>query len=76
MDFTFILQVLQTVSAVLLIIAILLQRSEAGLGGAFGGGDVSESGPTKRRGSEKTLFIGAIVLAVIFVGSVIIPLVV
>ena len=76
MDIVFVIQVVQTVSAILLIIAILLQRSEAGLGGAFGGGDMSESGSVKRRGSEKVVFIGSIVLAVVFVGSIILPFVI
>lgn len=76
MDLAFFIEVLQVISAILLIIAILLVRSEAGVGGAFGGGDVSESGTAQRRGSEKILFIGTIVIAVVFVMSVALPLVV
>lgn len=76
MDITFITQVVQVVSAVLLVAAILLVRSEAGVGGSFGGGDVSESEAPKRRGSEKILFIATIILACVFVGSIIFPLVV
>lgn len=75
MDFTFVIQSVQVVSAVLLIIAILVQRSEASVGGAFGGGDVSDNEGAKRRGSEKVLFIGTIILALIFIGSIITPLV-
>ena len=75
MDIVFILQVVQVVSAVLLIIGILLVRSEAGLGGSFGGGDVSESEAPKRRGSEKILFMATVALACIFIGSCILPLV-
>ena len=75
MDIPFIIQIVQTVSAILLILAILIQRSEASLGGAFGGGDTAETAVAKRRGSEKILFVGTIVLAVIFVVSVAIPLV-
>ena len=72
----FLFNVLQVVSAILLIAAILAQQGEANVGSAFGGGDVSDEGAHKRRGSEKTLFIGTIGLAVIFVGSLVAPLMV
>jgi protein translocase SecG subunit len=49
----------------LLMIAILLQRTGASLGGAFGGDNFS-SGFHTRRGLEKTLFRGTIVIAVLF----------
>lgn len=75
-DTAFIIQVVQVVSAILLIITILMQRSEAGVGGAFGGGDVSETGNVKRRGSEKAMFIITIIIAIIFVGSTALPLIV
>lgn len=56
---------IQIVLSLLLIGAVLLQRSEAGLGSAFG-----ESGfggtAYARRGAEKTLFIATIVIAVLF----------
>lgn len=71
MDMYFLLQVIQVVSAFLLVAAILAQRSEASVGSAFGGSDLSETGVTKRRGSEKILFVGTIFLAIIFAGSVI-----
>ncbi|MDE0243161.1 MAG: preprotein translocase subunit SecG [Candidatus Kaiserbacteria bacterium] len=69
----FILQVLQVVSAILLIVAILAQQSESNVGSAFGGGEVSESGAHKRRGSEKALFISTIILAAFFVASLVTP---
>ena len=55
----------QIAVSVLLIIAILLQRSGAELGSAFGG----DGSPVQyaRRGAERTLFTGTIVLAVLFV---------
>ena len=57
--------------SILLIIAILLQRNEAGLGAAFGG---DTSGPSfQKRGIEKTLFIATIVIALLFVLSVLLP---
>lgn len=70
----FILQVIQVVSAILLIVAILVQQSEANVGSAFGGGEVSESGSHKRRGSEKILFVSTIVIALLFITSLIAPL--
>ena len=55
----------QIVLSVLLIIAIILQRSGAELGGAFGG----DGSPIQyaRRGAERTLFSATIVLATLFV---------
>jgi len=55
----------QILLSVLLIIAIILQRSGAELGGAFGG----DGSPISyaRRGAERTLFSATIVLAILFV---------
>lgn len=50
----------------LLITLILLQKTGAGVGGAFGGGDFS-SGFHTRRGLEKTLFRLTIVVGTLFV---------
>ncbi len=50
----------------LLVTAILMQRSEAGLGGAFGGSDVPSSSFHTKRGAEKVLFNATIVLAILF----------
>lgn len=58
-----ILAIAQIAVSVLLIAAILLQQRGTGLSAAFGGeGNVYRT----KRGLEKTLFIGTIVLAVIF----------
>ena len=54
------------ISAVLIIAFVLLQNRGTGLSEVFGGG--SESYYT-RRGFDKVLFVGTIVLAGIFVGS-------
>lgn len=60
------LDVLQFVSAILLITAILLQQRGTGLGSAFGGeGNVYRT----MRGLERTLAIVTVVLAVVFFGS-------
>lgn len=60
---------IQIIVAVLLVGMILLQRSGAELGGAFGGGDGSGGTLYTRRGFEQVLFIATIVLAIIFVAS-------
>lgn len=56
---------IQILLSVLLVVGILLQRSDAGLGGAFGGGDGSATHNT-RRGFEKLLFNGTIIIAFLF----------
>ena len=56
----------QIVLSVLLILGILLQQSEAGLGGAFGGGDGFSSGHHSKRGAERFIFISTIVIAILF----------
>ncbi len=53
--------------SIVLVALVLLQRSEAGLGGAFGGGDGFSSGFHTKRGFEKTLFTTTIVIALLFV---------
>lgn len=61
-----ILTVVQALSGVMLIIAILLQQRGTGLSGAFGGeGNVYRA----KRGVEKTLFIATIGIAIIFFAS-------
>ncbi|OGX07155.1 MAG: preprotein translocase subunit SecG [Omnitrophica WOR_2 bacterium GWA2_47_8] len=46
---------------------ILLQRSGAELGGAFGGGDGGGGTLYTRRGFEKIMFVTTIVLGVLFI---------
>lgn len=59
---------IQIVLSVLLIGAVLLQRTGASLGGAFGA-DSFTSGFHTRRGLEKTLFWATLVLGVLFAAS-------
>ena len=68
-----ILPYIQIALSVLLIVAILMQRSATGLGIAFGGDGFSSEFST-RRGIEKLLFNATIVLAVLFVLTTFIPL--
>lgn len=59
---------IQLILSILLVIGILLQRSEAGLGSAFGA-DGMNSTRYSRRGFERFLFISTIVLAILFAAS-------
>lgn len=62
----FLINIIQLVTALLLITTILLQQRGTGLGAAFGGeGNVYRT----KRGMEKILFYATIVLVVIFLGS-------
>lgn len=66
-----ILQIITVGSAVLMIASILLQQRGASLGAGFG-----SSGElyTTRRGLDKNLFEATIVLAVVFVMSILVGL--
>ena len=66
---------IQIVLAVILVTAILLQRTGAQVGGAFGGNDNFSSAFHTRRGFEKTLFIITIVVAILFAVSALISLI-
>jgi len=61
--------IIQIILAALLITAILLQSKGSGLGAAFGGGGSIYR--TKKRGSEKFLFVATLVLAVLFFGALV-----
>ena len=56
---------IQIILSVMLVAAILLQQSGAGVGGAFGGGDGSSMHYT-RRGFEKFLFQATIAMGILF----------
>lgn len=63
--FAQILPYTQIVLSALIIVTVLLQRTGASLGGAFGADNFS-SGFHTRRGLEKTLFNATIVLGILF----------
>lgn len=65
----------QITLAVLLVIGVLLQQTASGLGGAFGGDNFS-AGFHTRRGSEKFLFRATIVVAILFVLSAFLALII
>jgi len=70
-----ILPYIQIVLAVLLIGAVILQRTGASLGGAFGSDNFS-SGFHTRRGLEKTLFNATIGLGILFALSALVNLII
>ncbi len=57
-----IILIMHFVVAIGLTSLILLQTSQGGLGSAFGGGEAYRT----KRGAERVVFIGTIVLAVLF----------
>lgn len=63
-----VLPYIQIILAILLVTAILLQQRGSSLGGAFGGDNFS-SAFNKRRGAEEFLFRFSIGLAILFVFS-------
>lgn len=73
MELTGLLPYVQILLSVLIIAAILLQRTGASLGGAFGADNFS-SGFHTRRGIERTLFYSTIILAILFALSALVGL--
>lgn len=63
-----ILPYIQIILSIILIVAILLQQSDAGAGGIFGGGESGGLHHT-RRGFEKFLFNVTIVVSILFAAS-------
>lgn len=66
MSIATILPFVQIIISALLVVAVLLQYSAAGIGGAFGSADSFDSGYHTRRGFDKFLFNATIVLAILF----------
>lgn len=69
-----ILPYVQIALAVLLAAGILLQQTGSSVGGAFGGSDNFGAGFHTRRGAEQILFNATIVIAIVFVLSVFLKL--
>lgn len=61
----YILPYAQIIVSVILVLAIMLQQSSAGMGGALGGSDAG-SFSHSRRGFEKFLFYLSIVCGILF----------
>lgn len=68
MSISAVLPYIQIALSLLLVGGVLLQRTDASLGAAFGA-DSFSSGNFTRRGGEKLLFRATIVIAVLFVIS-------
>ena len=58
---------IQIILAVLMTAAILVQKSESGMDGTFGGSDNWNSAYHTRRGFEKVIFNITIILGILFV---------
>jgi protein translocase SecG subunit len=70
-----VLPYIQVTLSILLIAAVLLQQSDAGVGGAFGGGDNFSAGFHTRRGFERILFISTIIIGILFTLSALVALI-
>lgn len=70
-----ILPFIQIILAILLVAGVLFQQTASGLGGAFGGDNFS-TGFHTRRGSEKVLFNATIGIAILFVLSTFVALII
>ncbi len=66
---------IQIILSVLLVAAILIQKTGAQVGGAFGGSDNFSSAFHTRRGLEKWLFNATIIMAVLFAVSALLNLI-
>ncbi len=66
-----VLQIITIISALLMIVFIIAQTRGASLGAGFGS---SSELYTTRRGADKTMLQITIILAIIFVGSIIVSI--
>ena len=69
-----ILPYIQLILSAILVAVVLLQQSDASLGGAFGGGDDTGAIRHTRRGAEKVLFNTTIVVGILFTVAALIAL--
>ncbi|MBU6426898.1 preprotein translocase subunit SecG [Patescibacteria group bacterium] len=70
-----VLPYLEIILSVIMIGAILLQRTGAQVGGAFGGSDNWSTAYHTRRGVEKWLFVITIVCAILFAAAALVNLI-
>ncbi len=59
---------IQLALSALLVVVVLIQTSEAGLGSSFGSDGASSNFRT-RRGLDKVIFIATIIIAILFAAS-------
>lgn len=62
----YILHLIQIISSLVLIVLVLLQRTQGDTGSSFGD---NTSFLQTRRGAERFLFVCTVIVAVVFVGS-------
>lgn len=62
-----ILPLIQIILAIIIILGVLAQKSNAGLGGAFGAGNDGATTYHTKRGFEKFLFYLTIISSIVFV---------
>jgi protein translocase SecG subunit len=60
---------IQILLSVFLIALVLIQRTSAQIGGAFGGNDNWSSAYHTRRGFERWMFVATIVIGILFIVS-------
>lgn len=70
-----ILPYIQIILAVVLVGLILLQQSDADLGGAFGGTDTLNAPAHTRRGFERFTFVSTILIGILFAAASLVALV-
>ncbi len=70
--FSVIIPYVQIALAAITVVLVLLQQSDADLGGAFGGSDLASAPAHTRRGAERVLFYLTIVGGALFALSVLI----
>jgi preprotein translocase subunit SecG len=71
-----ILPYIQILLALIVVLLVLLQTSDADLGGGFGGSDSVNSQARTRRGGERVIFNATILVGVLFVVSAIAGLII
>lgn len=74
MSFSDILPYIQILLSLLLVAGVLLQQTSPGLGGAFGEGNNFGTGFHTRRGVEQFIYVGTIVVAILFALSAFVAL--
>jgi protein translocase SecG subunit len=68
--------IIQLIISILLIIVIVLQRSDKGLDGAFGGSDTGGNVKFRRRGPELFYYRATIVLAIALVAVALVTIII
>ncbi len=73
MNFDFLISMIQILVAIFLVVFILLQQRGTALGSAFGGDSGGFYG--SRRGLQKQLYWGTIILGTLFIGLALLKLI-